>query len=290
MTSRRAFLLTPLALAAADDIRVGDRLITRVYHDGFPKPFLYPIFAPDGTELSRGWPIAPREGDSKDHTWHRGIWWGHGDINGQDFWREQAGTASLKVKRVQRFGPTAVRIEQDLGDAPLGTVTTTFRFAKEADANCIDAEIRIVGKTALRFGDTDDGGFAVRLREEFRLDRGATMLNSGGATGKAIWGQPAEWTDYSTQVNGKTYGVAILSHPKNLRQPAGWHARPYGLNSANPFAVSSFAEEKGGQRGAYTLEAGNPLVLRYRVLIHDGDAKQARIAERYAAYAKGKKA
>jgi hypothetical protein len=125
------------------------------------------------------------------------------------------------------------------------------------------------------------------LREEFREDRGATLLNSEGQTGaKQIWGKPASWTDYSTTIDNKQYGVAILSHPTNLRHPSGWHARNYGLNSANPFAASSFADEKNGQRGAYTLPAKQALTLSYRVFIHNGDATKAKIAERYSQYAK----
>jgi len=87
-------------------------------------------------------------------------------------------------------------------------------------------------------------------------------------------------------VDNKTYGVAILSSPTNLRHPSGWHARNYGLNSANPFAASGFAEEKGGRKGAYTLSKADHLTLHYRIYVHQGDAEQAHIAERYAKYAK----
>jgi hypothetical protein len=271
MTTRRTLLFAPLALWAADDIRL--------MHQGYPKPFLFPILAPDGTVLSRGWPVSPRSGDKEDHTWHRGIWWGHGDINGHDFWREQAGTGSIRVDSQ----PKPNQLEQTLLTSkgePLATLSTRYRIARKKDATIIDASFALQSKQDLRFGDTDDGGFGIRLREEFREDRGATLLNSSGQKGaKQIWGKPADWTDYSTLIDNKPYGVAILSHPTNLRHPAGWHARNYGLNSANPFAASSFAEEKGGQRGAYTLPAGQTLRLNYRVILHLGDATSARIAD-----------
>lgn len=285
MTSRRNVLLMPLALKAGDDILASGRRVTRLYSSGYPKPFLYPILAPDGTELSRGWPISPREGDSKDHDWHRGIWWGHGDINGHDFWREQKGTATIRVDKVTHARAPTVQLHQTLVTAAgssLARLQTIYRFRATDDLLQIDAILKLRGNQPLRFGDTDDGGFAVRLREEFRLDRGASMINSRGQSGKSIWGQPAEWTSYSARVNAKTYGVSILSHPSNLRHPSGWHARPYGLNSANPFAASSFAEETSGQRGAYTLPKGSTLRLMYRVLVHNGDAD---IAQRYSEYA-----
>lgn len=250
----------------------------RLYTSGFPKPFLYPLVAPDGTLLSRGWPVSPRPGDSEDHAWHRGLFWGHGDINGFDFWREQAGTASIRVRR--RRGLTLDQLLITPNGSPLAQLPTTYRFTLLPGAWQIDTTLTLSSHQPLHFGDTDDGGFAVRLREEFRLDRGAIMTNSTGLSGKAIWGQPADWTNYTTSLNSKTYGVAILSHPTNLRHPSGWHARPYGLNSANPFAASSFAGEARGQRGAYTLPARQPLALRYRVLLHEGLS----IADKYTQY------
>ena len=278
MTRRRALLLAPLAAYAVPN--------PLIVYKGYPKPFLYPILAPDGKVLSRGWPIDPRPGDNQDHTWHRGIWWGHGDINGHDFWREQKGTASIRVDKVTNSNELHQTLITASGES-LATLITSYKFNKEPDAYRIDASLTLRSDQALRFGDTDDGGFAFRLREEFREDRGATLLNSEGQTGaKQIWGKPASWTDYSTVIDNKQYGVAILSHPTNLRHPSGWHARNYGLNSANPFAASSFAGEKNGQRGAYTLPAKQPLKLTYRVFIHTGDAAQAKIAGRYAQYAK----
>jgi len=131
----------------------------------------------------------------------------------------------------------------------------------------------------LRFGDTDDGGFGFRLREEFRENRGAKLTNAEGKTGaRQIWGQPSAWTHYESVIDGRPYGAAILSHPSNLRHPAGWHAGNYGLNSANPFAASSFAEEKGSRRGEYLHPDKATLQLRYRVILHPGTCD---IASRY---------
>jgi hypothetical protein len=273
MTRRSA-----LSLLAAPAAPAAPAPPFRLYTTGYPKPFLYPLVAPDGAVLSRGWPVAPRPGDSEDHAWHRGLFWGHGDINGFDFWREQQGTASIRVDR-QR-GLTLYQSLLTPNGSRLARLLTRYRFTLTPGAWQIDAELSLTSPQPLRFGDTDDGGFAVRLREEFRLDRGAVMTNSTGLSGKAIWGQSADWTNYTTTLSGKPYGVALLSHPSNLRHPSGWHARPYGLNSANPFAASSFANEKGGQRGAYSLPAGQPLTLRYRVLLHQGVA----IAERYTQF------
>lgn len=277
MTLRRTILLAPIACC------LGQKM--EVVKTGYPKPFVYPIVALDGTVLSRGWPIAPRVGDSQDHTWHRGIWWGHGDINGHDFWREQKGTGTIRVDRAEK--DTLRQSLVTTAGNVIARLVTRVRIGEHQRMRQVDVSLELEAVEALRFGDTDDGGFGVRLREEFREDRGARLVNSEGGVGaKAIWGKAAAWTDYSAVVEGKKYGVAILSHPQNLRHPAGWHARNYGLNSANPFAASSFASEKGGQRGAYVLSQGKKLRLRYRVLIHEGDAVEAGVAARYQEYAR----
>ena len=58
------------------------------FEDKWDKPFLYPLRTASGLVISRGYPVEERPGEHSDHIWHRGIWWGHGDINGVDFWRE----------------------------------------------------------------------------------------------------------------------------------------------------------------------------------------------------------
>ena len=114
------------------------------------------------------------------------------------------------------------------------------------------------------------------------------MVNSNGAEGeKGVWGKRANWVDYDGKVNGEELGVAIFDHPQNLRHPTYWHARGYGLFAANPFGIKEFTRDPH-QDGSYTLPAGGSLVLRYRVLIHHGDYRQAKVAQAYQDYAAGK--
>ena len=39
---------------------------------------------------------------------------------------------------------------------------------------------------------------------------------------------------------GDTVSLVIMDHPSNLNHPTYWHARTYGLFSANPFGVKDF--------------------------------------------------
>jgi hypothetical protein len=72
------------------DVTLDGKPLTAFHYDlKWDKPFLYPIRTVSGQVISRGWPVESRPGEQQDHAWHRGIWYGHGDINGEDFWREK---------------------------------------------------------------------------------------------------------------------------------------------------------------------------------------------------------
>jgi hypothetical protein len=282
-----------------DRVRVlaGDRVLTNyIFSAKWDKPFVFPITSASGDVVSRGYPVEPRPGEKQDHPWHRGIWYGHGDINGVDFWREEgADVAGRFVMREppsvsNKDGSGTVHAVMDMltpKKESLGTLSTDYTFLKKGPHVQIDAQIAIAadrGKS-LKFGDTDDGGFALRLSDDFREDRGALLQNSEGAQGtKSIWGKPANWVDYSATVGGRKIGVAIFDHPSNLRHPTTWHARGYSLCSANPFGLRSFTGDKT-KDGSYTLKSGDTLTLRYRILIHEDGFSKQDIDSWYAEYA-----
>jgi hypothetical protein len=131
------------------------------------------------------------------------------------------------------------------------------------------------------------------MRPEMRDDKkfgqkDGRLVNANGQTGRAAWGKKALWNDASGTVDGKKVGLAIFDHPGNLRHPTTWHARTYGLLTANPFGLGHFTRKK--ERGDYTIEAGKELVFRYRVYFHLGDEKTGEVAARYADYATPPKA
>ena len=107
------------------------------------------------------------------------------------------------------------------------------------------------------------------------------MVNSAGAEGeKEIWGKPADWVDYDGAIAGEELGVAVFDSPKSFRHPTTWHARGYGLLAANPFGWREFYKDPE-KDGSWTIQQGKTLKFRYRVFIHHGDYKQAKVAEAY---------
>lgn len=274
----------------------GKPFTTFHYEEKWDKPFLYPLRTASGTVISRGYPLEPREGEERDHDWHRGIWYGHGDVNGHDFWRE---LGRDKTGRIVPVSEPTYQVHGDQGTLTtefglqtvkqeiIGTLREDYTFSKSDSAIVIDATIAIRADRgqALRFGDTDDGGFAMRLADAFRQDHGAVLLNSEGQTGtENVWGKPAKWIVYSSTMEGKQVGVAMFDHPSNLRHPSRWHARGYSLCSANPFGLASFTGDKSND-GSYTLPEGEITTFRYQVIIHEGGITPEQIERLYNQFA-----
>ena len=144
--------------------------------------------------------------------------------------------------------------------------------------------VRALGE-AVKFGDTKEGTFAVRLASSLTAPSG-TMVNSSGGEGEAqVWGKRADWVNVDGMVDGQEVGVAVFDSPQSFRHPTYWHARGYGLLAANPFGLSFFLKDPK-QDGSYLLPAGQSVTFAYRVVIHGGDYKKAKISERYKEYAK----
>jgi hypothetical protein len=266
------------------------------FNPKWDKPFLHPIRTVSGTIISRGWPVEPREGDEQDHAWHRGIWYGHGDINGEDFWREKPDRTTARLVLIGE--PKVTSGTQGILEATLamtgakgnrlGTIAERYEFRRESSQVLIASTIAVTAGQGLplKFGDTEDGGFGFRLSTEFRQDRGAELVNSEGLRGtERIWGRQARWVKYRAVVDGAHRGVAVLDHPSNLRHPSGWHARGYGLCSANPFAAGSFSSDKKLD-GSYILPAGQTLKLRYLVVVFDGDLETDAANRLFARFAR----
>ncbi len=275
---------TAEAIAGRDNIRIllGGRPYTTLHcEEEWDKPFVHPLSTPSGVVVTRGFPVAALPGESDDHAWHRGAVWGHGLVNGYDFWRE---LGREKTARLVLLGVPAARRDGDRagadawfamtppGGPPIGTCRQIFLLRQTAQGIEISAQIQVRADKGqpLVFGDTEDGGFGLRFHDAFRQDRGAKLLNSDGLVGSEnIWGKRARWVQYSTAIEGKPVSVTMFDHPRNFRHPTYWHARGYGFCAANPFGLHDFLGDDS-QDGSHTIAAGGQLVLRYRLLVSDG--------------------
>lgn len=120
----------------------------------------------------------------------------------------------------------------------------------------------------------------VRMHPQFSVDKGGTMTSSTGAVNqKATHNQRAWWIDYSSTIEGATEGLAFFTHSQEEPAPT-WLTRDYGtFGPRRPDA----------QNGKpFTVKKGDCLKQRVGILVHRGDVKEARVAERYQQYLDGK--
>ncbi len=271
------------------EIHYKGKLKTKVYADAKGKPALHPLVGPDEIHMTRAFPLeAVREGEKKDHPHHTGLWFTHGRVNGRDFWHgghDVIRTDSQKVV-ADEAGATITSSHSWVAEGGRTECTDNrvIRLSGDDDELIVDYRITINAKDHdVLLGDTKEGTFAFRTHPRLRgKDMGATMVNSEGQKGKGIWGKKAKWVCYYNTIGGKVHGVTIMDKPGNLRHPTTWHARDYGLLTANPFGISKFLRQKGGD---HTVRKGESLTFNYRVILHRGNPEEAGIEKIYEDWA-----
>lgn len=292
-----------VTLSGADaEVKRGANLLARYdVSTGPTKPYLYPILPfGDDTHMTRRWPVEKGTDEAEDHPHHRGLWFTHGDINGIDFWTE-AGDEKHRIGKTVHTnfpllagGPVQAQLTSttDWNDPEGKTIakdTRTLTFTPIANGLFLDFLITVTPTTEdLKWGDTKEGTFAIRVPEIIKGDKTGTMINAEGLKQGALWGKASAWVDNSGVIGGKPVGVAIFDSPQNLRHPTTWHARTYGLFAVNPFGLHDFDSSKKNDRTAGQLitPKGKSVTFAYRVYFHTGDATQANIAAVAKTYAK----
>ena len=290
------------------DVLIGGKPFTTYYFGAdSPKPYLHPLRSAQGTVVTRGWPMVRNiPGESHDHPHHRAMFFTHGDVNGVDFWGEGEPSRASQTAQGQFYSSeelpkgrtvfrklneaagNTIRAEFDLvgpDGKPIGEETQDYTFSGDESTRTIDCAFTLTANRGpLKMGDTKEGTFAIRVVKALEAPTGR-MLNSEGKVGeKEIWGKRAAWVDYSGTVAGEPLGIAIFDNPSNIKHPTYWHAREYGLFAVNPFGEHDFYNDPR-RDGSVTIPAGQSLTLRYRVLIHHGDASDAKVADKYKEYA-----
>jgi hypothetical protein len=141
----------------------------------------------------------------------------------------------------------------------------------------------------VKFEDTKEGFFAIRVADSMAEKNGGIMTNSEGAqTEKNVWGKRAEWVDYDGSVDNAKVGIVVFDNPGNYNHPPRWHSRAYGLFAVNPFGLKDF-DRASSEAGGKSLATGESLRFRYRVIIHPGDVPMKKVADWYADYTKKSK-
>ena len=289
------------------DIIIDGKLFTSYcWFDKVFKPILYPIFTSEGTEITRGFPLKTRAGERLNEHHQVGLWLNYGDVNGFDFWGngnnglKKANGGEIKHLKIERItgsaGEGVLTTEESWIDPSCKEILaekTEYHFKGAGSIRVID---RITTLTAtgdtVRMPDTKEGMFGIRVARQLELpssdndfltdalgnpsltkassNEGVTgnYRSSEGVTGIQVWGTRARWMDLYGRIGNEIISIAICDHPKNQSYPTYWHARGYGLLSANPLGTKIFT--KGKTELKFFIPAGKSTTFRYRVIINSG--------------------
>jgi Family of unknown function (DUF6807) len=290
------------------DVVIGGKPFTTYdFSQTIAKPFLMPLRTASGIVISRSFPIANTvtADDQKTPSFEphqRPLYFSHGNIDGLNFWSEQAFDKYYHGYSHEAYGRMSLtKLESIAGGSDGGSLKArfnlldpsgriiaeeiqTFQFHGDDRTRTIDCEFVILANHgSVTFGDTKEGTFAVRLGAELSAPHDH-MINSNGAQGEsAIWGKPADWVSYSGTVSGKPVGIVTFDGPKSFHHPTTWHARAYGLLAANPFGAREFTKDPN-KDGSWTVPEGESIKFQYRVVIYDGKFSPVQLAALYHAY------
>ena len=279
-------------LQQSDDrvtVHIGNETFTEYVFHGYKKPFFRDLHVAGGLVVTRSLDAA----DVTDHPHHKGLWIAVDEVGESRHWNENQTIRSESVKIVQqRDGDadrpavfTTVNTWLNADAEPLLTETTTWTITSD---RLIAAVIQLTpaGTQPVTFHDTKEGFFAVRMANALRVKGGSGKItNAHGDQGEdRVWGQPAEWVDYSGTKDGQAVGIALFDHPDNPR-PSRYHVRDYGLFAISPFGESAYTNGKQDAQPV-TLAPGEELTLRYAAFVHTGNATAADVAARHQRYRK----
>jgi hypothetical protein len=332
-----AIFLLPATSQAADvsavvdkhaiEFKSGSDVVARYATDAkYSKPFLYPVLAPGGVPVTRGWPIEKGlpGATTTDHVHQKSVWFCHGDVipeglelktksanrndKGVDFWsetRDKDGKPRYGQIKVVKVG------EPKLSNNSVSVETRNEWFT--ADGEKIMDEVRVISfsETAegrlftfaitlqaadfpITFGDTKEGSFGIRVHDSLmpRNEDGATLTTADGT----VIAAPAKdnlpiWGRPTAWIDysGKVDSkeVGIAVFEHPDNIPSSWHVRAYGLNGANPFGRDhSGFPSQRGKTELVKIAKGGELKLKYAVYAHTGDVKSGKVAEAFAGFKK----
>lgn len=233
--------------------------------------YLHPLYSLDGDTLTEEFP--------DDHPHHRGIFWAWhqifiGDQNIGDSWEMK--NISQEVTGLHtELQDSMARLDLDVywkstawknGEPFVYEHTTIMVHRTEADLRIIDFEISLKAIVPdISIGGSDDekgyGGFSTRIKMPDNL--AFTSVN-GAVIPQELQIKAGPWMDLSGSLGAGSQksGLTILCHPSTPNYPAPWILRQKTSMQNCVFP--------GRQRIALPLD--KPVVLRYRLVIHNGGA------------------
>ena len=247
--------------------------------------YIHPLFSLKGDTLTEEFP--------PDHLNHRGIFWAWhqlyvDSVNIGSGWINDNITVDVIDLKTQNKN-TQVRINIEAiwkssefcdGKPFMNEHTIIIVHQLESDIRKIDFEIRLkpLVEGFLIGGSSDEkgyGGFCTRIKLPDNL---IFTSENGQVTPQLLQINSGPWMDFSGDFGQDSVisGLTILCHPDNPDYPAPWILRQKGSMQNVVFP---------GQN-KISIPMDNPVVLRYRLIIHNGNAVSLNIPGLQSEYEK----
>jgi hypothetical protein len=240
--------------------------------------YLHPLYSLDGDTLTEEFPA--------DHPYHRGVYWAWHQhyIGGEsigDGWMMEKIRYDVKDLQTKTDGDVArldihtVWRSQEYEDGkPYVDEHTTILVRPAKDTyRIIDFKITLQALIPeVTIGGSDDekgyGGFCCHIRMPDGL---AFTSTTGRVTPEKLQIKAGPWMDFSAPFgkNGEISGLTLLCHKSDPGYPQPWILRQKGSMQNIVFP--------GRERIPVPVE--KPLVLRYRLVVHNGNARGIAIPE-----------
>ncbi len=220
-------------------------------------------------------------------------------------------TAASKIKNGKNAASVMLKADWIMPDgAKILQQDEQMTFRSAPNLRIIDRVITLTAQEKkVVFGDSKEGALGIRVARPLEepsnkpevftdangVPTAVPTLDNTGVDGKYInaeglkgekeaWSKRSKWMTLSGNVKGEDTSIAIFDHPKNPTYPTYWHARGYGLFAANPFGAKEFT---GGKTVLnYTLEPGQKLTLRFRIVISSGTLSKEQTEAAYNQFLK----
>jgi len=287
------------------------------YPENIEKTFLYPVNSPDGSVITRGYPIMPRKGERIDHPHHIGIWFNHGNVNGLDFWNNSFAIpddkkdlyghiVQQKIITVAGGKKGIIEVILNWNDNKGNTLLSEdakYIFSGDKNSRTVDHISTLTAVNGpVTFGDSKEGLFAIRVDRAFEMPSNESLIftdekgnpttvkatdntgvtgmytSSNGLKGDSVWGTRNDWVILSGTRNNVTISLAIFDNPKNPGFPAYAHARGYGLFSLNNFGQNAYDPKQKNR--IFKIEKGQSVSLYHRFYVQSGSELTSQKADK----------
>jgi Methane oxygenase PmoA len=249
--------------------------------------YIHPLYNLNGEIITEEFP--------PDHLYHRGIFWAwhqlyEGDRRLGDGWtNDSISQEVVKVESDIKDDIAQFELEvywhssvSDNGKPFIDERTNITVHKLEGGIRKIDFEITLKALVkGLQIGGSADqkgyGGFCVRMRLPDSL---VFTSENGPVTPQELQVNAGPWIDFSGRfgITSEMSGITLLCNPGMPDYPEPWILRQKGSMQNVVFPGS----------GRIDVPMDKPLVLRYRLIIHNGDSGSIDIPRLQQEYAKMK--